>query len=132
MTMSDPIADMLTRIRNAILVRHGEVLVPHSKAKLAIAQILRDEGFIEDFRVTGDRPQPVIRIRLKYDEEREPVLTGLERISKPGRRIYVGKDKLPWVLEGLGVAVVSTSRGVMTAKSARGLKVGGEVWCHIW
>jgi small subunit ribosomal protein S8 len=132
MTMSDPIADMLTRIRNAISVRHREVLVPHSKAKLAIVEILRDEGFIEEFQVTGDRPQAMIRIRLKYDEEGEPLLLGLERISKPGRRVFAGKDELPWVLEGLGVAVVSTPRGVMTARRARRLKVGGEVWCHIW
>lgn len=135
MTMTDPIADMLTRIRNAIMAGHSYVVVPGSKMKLAIAGILKDEGFIENYDVTKDRPQPMIRIWLKYAgdrKDRRSAIMGLKRISKPGRRVYTGKKDIPWVLSGMGIAVLSTSKGVMTGKKARRLGVGGEVLCHIW
>ena len=135
MTMTDPIADMLTRVRNAIMAGHSYVVVPGSKMKLAIARILRDEGFIENYNVTKDRPQPMIRIWLKYagdKKDRRSVITGLKRVSKPGRRVYAGKKDIPWVLSGMGIAVLSTSRGIMTGKKARRLGIGGEVLCHIW
>lgn len=135
MTMTDPIADMLTRIRNAIMVGHSYVVVPGSKMKLAIAKILRDEGFIENYNVTKDRPQPMIRIWLKYagdKKDRRSAITGLKRVSKPGRRVYAGKKDIPWVLSGMGIAVLSTSRGIVTGKKARRLGIGGEVLCHIW
>jgi small subunit ribosomal protein S8 len=135
MTTTDPIADMLTRIRNAIMAGHSYVVIPGSKMKLAIAEILKDEGFIENYDVTKDRPQPMIRIWLKYAgdrKDRRPVITGLRRVSKPGRRVYTGKKDIPWVLSGMGIAVLSTSKGVMTGKKARRLGVGGEVLCHIW
>lgn len=135
MTMTDPIADMLTRIRNAIMAGHSYVVVPGSKMKLAIARILNEEGFIENYDVTKDHPQPMIRIWLKYAgdrKDRRSVITGLKRVSKPGRRVYAGKKDIPWVLSGMGIAVLSTSRGVMTGKKARRLGIGGEVLCHIW
>jgi small subunit ribosomal protein S8 len=132
MTMSDPIADMLTRLRNASMARHVQVLVPASKIKIAIAKILKEEGFIQDFEVTQDKPQPVIRIWLKYDENRRPVLKGLKRVSKPGRRIYTRRQDIPWVQSGMGVAILSTPKGVMTGKQARYLGVGGEVLCYVW
>ena len=135
MTMTDPIADMLTRIRNAIMAGHSYVVVPGSKMKLAIARILKDEGFIENYDVTKDRPQPMIRVWLKYAgdrKDRRAVITGLKRVSKPGRRVYTGKKDIPWVLSGMGIAVLSTSRGIMTGKKARRLGIGGEVLCHIW
>ncbi len=135
MTMTDPIADMLTRIRNAIMAGHSYVVVPGSKMKLAIARILKDEGFIENYEVTKDHPQPMIRIWLKYAgdrKDRRSAITGLKRVSRPGRRVYTGRRGIPWVLSGLGIAVLSTSRGVMTGKKARRLGLGGEVLCHIW
>jgi small subunit ribosomal protein S8 len=135
MTMTDPIADMLTRIRNALMAGHSYVVVPGSKMKLAITRILKDEGFIENYDVTKDRPQPMIRIWLKYAgdrKNRQSAITGLKRISKPGHRVYTGKSDIPWVLSGMGIAVLSTSRGVMTGKKARRLGIGGEVLCHIW
>ena len=135
MTMTDPIADMLTRIRNAIMAGHSYVAVPGSKMKLAIAKILKDEGFIERYDVTRDRPQPTIRVWLKYAgdrKDRRSVITGLKRVSKPGRRVYSGKKDIPWVLSGMGISVLSTSRGIMTGKKARRLGIGGEVLCHIW
>jgi small subunit ribosomal protein S8 len=135
MTMTDPIADMLTRVRNAIMAGHSYVVVPGSKMKLAIARILKDEGFIENYDVTKDRPQPMIRVWLKYAgdrKDRRSAITGLKRISKPGRRVYTGKKDIPWVLSGMGIAVLSTSRGIMTGKKARRLGIGGEVLCHIW
>jgi len=135
MSTTDPIADMLTRIRNTIMAGHSYVVVPGSKIKVAIAGILKDEGFIENYDVTKDRPQPTIRIWLKYAgdrKDRRSVITGLRRISKPGRRVYTGKEDIPWVLSGMGTAVLSTSKGIMTGKKARRLGVGGEVLCHIW
>jgi len=129
---TDPIADMLTRIRNAVMARHSHVVVPTSKMKVAITRILKDEGYIKDFYVTKDRPKSVIRIKLKYVDGREPVLTGLKRVSKIGRRIYSKKKDIPWVLSGMGVAILSTPKGVMTGRQARRLGVGGEVLCYVW
>ena len=130
--MTDPIADMLTRIRNAIMVRHKYALVPSSKMKLAIAKIFKEEGFIRNYDVTRDVPQPMIRIWLKYNEDKEPILRGLKRISKPGCRVYTGKQDIPWVLSGMGIAVLSTPQGIVTDRQARRLGVGGEVLCYIW
>lgn len=132
MPTTDPIADMLTRIRNGLMVRKSYVLVPSSKVKVAIAQILLEEGFIQGYEVTNERPQPNIRLWLKYDDKRRPIVSGLRRISRPGRRVYNGKRELPWVLSGLGIAIVSTPKGVMTDREARRTGVGGEVLCYVW
>lgn len=132
---TDPIADMLTRIRNAIAVGHAIVAIPHSKIKLDIAQILKDEGYIEDVMVTDGKPFATITIKLKYwgkRRERRPVITNLKRVSKPGRRIYVGKDQIPWVLSGMGICILTTPKGVVTGQKARREGVGGEVLCYIW
>ncbi len=130
--VSDPIADMLTRIRNGIMTRQKQVVVPGSKVKIAIARILKEEGFIRDFEVTKDLPQPQLRIVLKYDRDRQAVITGLRRISKPGRRVYVKRSQIPWVLSGLGIAVLSTPQGIMSGQRARRLGLGGEVLCYVW
>ena len=133
MTMSDPIADMLTRIRNANTAKHDTVDVPSSKMKLAIAQILLDEGYIRAFDVVEDGAFKTIHITLKYGADKsEKIITGLKRISKPGLRIYAGKDELPKVLGGLGIAIISTNQGVVTDKEARRLQVGGEVLAFVW
>ena len=133
MTMNDPIADMLTRIRNANTAKHDTVDVPSSKMKLAIAQILLDEGYIRAFDVVEDGAFKTIHITLKYGADKnERIITGLKRISKPGLRIYAGKDELPKVLGGLGTAIISTNQGVVTDKEARKLQVGGEVLAFIW
>ena len=132
MSVTDPIADMLTRIRNALAARHRYVLIPNSRIKAELARVLDEEGYIEGFDITRDRPQAMIRIWLKYTDDKAPVVTGLKRISKPGRRVYTQKGDIPWVLSGMGVAVLSTSKGVMTGRQARRLGVGGEVLCHIW
>ena len=133
MTMNDPIADMLTRIRNANTAKHDTVDVPSSKMKLAIAQILLDEGYIRAFDVVEDGAFKTIHITLKYGADKsEKIITGLKRISKPGLRIYAGKDELPKVLGGLGIAIISTNQGVVTDKEARRLQVGGEVLAFIW
>jgi len=133
MTMSDPIADMLTRIRNANTAKHDTVDVPASKMKLAIAQILFEEGYIKKYDVIDDGSFKTIRIILKYGADRnEKIISGLKRISKPGLRVYSGKDELPRVLGGLGVAIISTNQGVLTDKKARELEVGGEVLAYIW
>ena len=135
MSMSDPIADMLTRIRNAIGREHPAVSMPHSKIKEAVATVLKDEGFIGDYEVIDQNPQNVLRINLKYEGDRRnrrPVITALQRVSKPGRRVYVGKSDVPWVLSGMGVAILTTSQGVMTDQKARKLGVGGEVICKVW
>lgn len=133
MTMSDPIADMLTRIRNANIAKHDTVDVPASKMKIAIANILLDEGYIEKYDLVEDGSFKTIRITLKYGEDKnEKIITGLKRISKPGLRIYVGKDELPKVLGGLGIAILSTNKGVITDKEARRERVGGEVLAFIW
>ena len=130
MSMSDPIADMLTRIRNAQRVEKTEVAMPASKLKAAIAQVLTDEGYIEGFRVDANDGKPQLRIGLKYYAGR-PVIERLERVSRPGLRIYRGRDEIPQVMNGLGVAIVSTSRGVMTDRRARSQGVGGEVICYV-
>lgn len=133
MTMSDPIADMLTRIRNANTAKHDTVDVPSSKMKLAIAKILLDEGYIRKYDVVDDGNFKNIHITLKYGSDKnEKVLTGIKRISKPGLRVYAGKDELPRVLGGLGVAIISTNQGVITDKEARKLNVGGEVLAFVW
>ncbi len=132
MAVIDPIADMLTRIRNGLMLRKTFVLVPSSRIKMAIAQILLDEGFIQGYEVTDERPQPNIRVWLKYDDKRRPILTNLKRVSKPGRRVYTGKRELPWVLSGMGVAIISTPRGLMTDREARRQGVGGEILCYVW
>lgn len=132
MPVTDPISDMLTRIRNGLMVRKTFVLIPSSKIKVAIAQILLEEGYIQGYEVTNERPQPNIRVWLKYDQSRRPIVTGLKRVSKPGRRVYRGRQDLPWVLSGLGVAIVSTPKGVMTGREARRKGVGGEVLCYVW
>ena len=132
MTMTDPIADMLTRIRNANMARHDTVEVPGSKVKVAVAEILKNEGFIKDYEFKKDNKQGTIKIFFKYGPNREKVLTGLKRISKPGLRVYARKDELPKVLGGLGIAIISTSQGIMTDKAARRAGVGGEVLCYIW
>lgn len=130
--VTDPIADMLTRIRNASLVRHRRVSVPYSKLKEAVAKILVDEGFISGYSVTDEAPQPNLVMGMKYTGKGNPVITGLERVSKPGRRIYLGYRDIPWVRSGLGVAIVSTPKGVMTGRQARREQVGGEILCNVW
>ena len=133
MSMTDPIADMLTRIRNAVRARHPRVEIPHSRLKEGLAQILKREGFLD--AVVIHRPEggrPVIRIALKYSPDGEPALTGVDRVSRPGRRVYCAKDEIPRVLGGLGVAVVSTSRGLMSGDECRKARVGGEVLCNVW
>ena len=133
MTMSDPIADMLTRIRNANTAKHDTVDVPSSKMKLAIANILLEEGYIKKFDLVDDGNFKTIRITLKYGADRtEKIISGLKRISKPGLRIYAGKEELPRVLGGLGIAIISTNQGVVTDKKARELQVGGEVLAYVW
>lgn len=132
MVMTDPVADFLTRIRNGNMVMHETVEVPGSKLKLGIAGIMKDEGYIKDYEYIEDGKQGIIRIYLKYGSNREKVITGLKRISKPGLRVYVKKDEIPKVLGGLGTAVISTSQGLMTDKKARKNGLGGEVICYIW
>ena len=130
--MTDPIADMLTRIRNANQMRYKEVEVPASKIKLEIARILKEEGFIADFKVNKDSVQDMMVLNLKYGENKERVITGLKRISKPGLRVYAKSNEIPKVLNGLGIAIVSTSKGIMTDKEARKESLGGEVLAYIW
>ena len=132
MQITDPVADMLTRIRNANTAKHESVDVPASNLKKAIAQILLDEGYIKSFEVVEDGTQGIIRIQLKYLAGKEKVISGLRRVSKPGLRVYAGADELPRVLKGLGIAIISTSKGVMTDKKARANHVGGEVLAFIW
>lgn len=132
MSTTDPIADMLTRIRNAMAVRHSFVLVPASGLKEAVAEVLRDEGFIHRHEVVRDGRFPMLKVYLKYTEEREPVLRGLRRISKPGCRIYSKAKSIPWVKSGLGIVVLSTPRGVISGREARRLNVGGEILCEAW
>ncbi|SEP26313.1 MULTISPECIES: 30S ribosomal protein S8 [Propionispora] len=132
MVMTDPIADMLTRLRNANSVYHDKVEIPASKIKQAVAEILKSEGFIKDFEVIKDDKQGVLRVSLKYGPNREKVITGIKRISKPGLRVYAKRDQLPRVLGGLGIAIVSTSQGIMTDKQARRDGLGGEVLAYVW
>lgn len=137
MTIIDPIADMLTRIRNAVMAGHALVAMPSSKLKVEIARIMKDEGYLEGFDVaeSEDSAQKVLRLKIKYVGERrarKPVITGIERVSKPGRRVYTKRQDIPWVLSGIGVAILSTPKGVMTGSRARQLGVGGEIICKVW
>jgi len=132
MHITDPIADMLTRIRNASSAKHESVDVPASNMKKSIAEILIDEGFIKSYQFVADGGQGVLKIVLKYTAKREPVITGLRRVSKPGLRVFVGAEDMPSVFRGIGVAIVSTSKGVMTGKAAKEANVGGEVLAYIW
>ena len=131
MTISDPIADMLTRIRNAIMAKHDSVLIPSSRMKLAITRILKNEGFVSDYEVLKDKPHRVIKVYLKYDNN-QPVLSGLERVSKPGLRVYVQRKEITRVYGGLGIAIVSTAKGVMTGQQAWRQGIGGELLCYVW
>ena len=137
MSVSDPIADMLTRVRNAVMAGQSQIAMPSSKIKAEIAKILKDEGFLEGFEVVDGEKESfkVLRLKIKYigeRRERKPVLSGIERVSTPGRRIYTNKKEIPWVLSGLGVAILSTPKGVMTGARARQLGVGGEILCKVW
>lgn len=130
--MTDPISDMLTRIRNAIMAKHEFVLIPTSKIKVSIAQILKEEGFIRDYEVVSDPPRKALRIYLKYTGPKEPVLTGLKRVSKPGLRVYTSATEIPRVYGGLGVAILSTPQGMLTGEQAWRRRVGGEILCYVW
>ncbi|MDA1329944.1 MAG: 30S ribosomal protein S8 [Chloroflexi bacterium] len=137
MSMTDPIADMLTRLRNAVMAGHTLVAMPSSNLKAAIAQILKEEGFVESFEIVeGEIPAfKILRVNLKYlgdRRERRSVISGLERVSKPGRRVYAKRTEIPWVLSGLGIAILSTPRGVMSGQRARQMGVGGEILCKVW
>jgi Ribosomal protein S8 len=137
MSMTDPIADMLTRIRNSVMSGQAMTAMPSSKVKVEIAKILKEEGYIENYEIAdGERPsQKVLRVKIKYigeRRERKPVLTNLERVSRPGRRVYTKKQEIPWVLSGIGVAILSTPKGIMTGQRARQLGVGGEILCKVW
>ncbi len=131
MTVTDPIADMLTRIRNAIMAGHDDVLVPSSTIKLAITKILKEEGSIERYEIPKGQPWPMIKIRLKYTDD-QPAILGLERVSKPGLRVYVERRKIPRVYGGLGIAILSTPKGIMTGKEAWRQHLGGEILCYVW
>jgi len=132
MPVTDPIADMLTRIRNAIQVHHESVMMPHSKMKLSIAKILKEEGFIRDYDLPRGQVHPTLRLHLTYREGRQPAIAGLKRISKPGLRVYVGKGEIPRVYGGLGLAIVSTSKGLMAGRRAWREGMGGELICYVW
>ena len=132
MVMTDPIADFFTRIRNANMVMHEKVEIPASKTKIAMAEILKNEGFIKAYEQIEDGKQGIIRVYLKYGANKEKVITGLKRISKPGLKVYCKKDEIPKVLGGLGIAIISTSKGIVTDKEARKLGLGGEVICYVW
>ena len=131
MTITDPIADMLTRIRNAIMADHDSVLVPSSKMKLSIAKILEEEGFIDRYEVLKGKPQPMMKIYLKYTDD-QPAILGLERASKPGLRVYVERREIPRVYGGLGITILSTSKGIMTGQEAWRQHLGGEILCYVW
>lgn len=137
MSMVDPISDMLTRMRNAVMAGHNTVAIPSSTIKVAIAKIMKEEGYITNFEIADGKivGSKVLRLRLKYvgeRRERRPVISGLERVSRPGKRVYTGKKEIPWVLSGIGIAILSTPKGVMTGQRARQLGVGGEVLCRVW
>ena len=129
---TDPIADMLTRIRNAVLARHDTVAMPTSKIKKQIADILKNEGFVKNCILEAKKPQGIIKIDLRYDEKGNPLLLGLKRVSKPGLRVYASKDKIPSVYGGMGISIISTSQGIMTGENAKRKGVGGEVLCYVW
>ena len=132
MSMSDPLADMLTRIRNAVMVRYETVDVPMSNLKVDVAKVLRQEGFITDYEIIEDNKQGILRITLKYGPKNEKVISGIRRVSKPGLRQYVKADDIPKVLSGLGISILSTSKGVITDREARRLRIGGEILCEAW
>jgi small subunit ribosomal protein S8 len=132
MSMSDPLADMMTRIRNAVMVKFDTVVMPSSRNKASIAKVLKDEGFISDFQVIDEGIQGTLKINLKYGPNRESVITGIKRISKPGLRKYAKADALPKVLDGLGISIISTSKGIITDRTARAQNTGGEILCEVW
>jgi small subunit ribosomal protein S8 len=132
MSMSDPVADMLTKIRNGIMGSHDTVDVPSSRLKVSIAKILKSEGFVRNYKVTSDKGHGIIKIFLRYDENGEPIISGLKRVSKPSCRVYAKNEKIPLVQNGFGINILSTSKGVMTDKQARKMKLGGEILCAIW
>ncbi len=132
MNITDPISDMLTRIRNAIIVRHDSLLIPASKLKLVLSQLLKEEGFIADYELLRGKPQQMIKITLRYTRDKRPLLIGMKRVSRPGLRVYVAKGEIPRLYGGLGTAILSTSQGVMTGQKARKLGVGGEFLCYVW
>ena len=132
MVMTDPIADLLTRIRNACMARFERVDIPASRIKLNIAKVLKEEGYIKNFKLIKDKKQGILRLYLKYDEDNVPVIAGLQRVSKPSCRIHVTHDKIPYVLNGLGTAILSTSKGILCDRDARKQKVGGELLCKVW
>ena len=132
MTMTDPIADMLTRTRNAVAVKHDYVNIPASKMKLSIAKVLKDEGFIRYYETFEEGPRRIVRVHLNYTGDREPLLTGLKRVSRPGLRVYVQKREIPRVFNGLGIAILSTPKGIMAGQQAWRQKIGGEVLCYVW
>jgi len=132
MSMSDPLADMLTRIRNAVMAKFESVEMPSSTVKVSVAKVLKDEGYITDYSVSDDSLQGILKVDLKYGQESEAVITGIKRISKPGLRKYAKASAIPKVLNGLGIAIVSTSKGVVTDKTARALNAGGEIICEVW
>ena len=135
MTNSDPIADMLTRLRNALMAGHSSVSVPSSKIKVAIAELLKEEGYIKGVEVTDDKPAPMLRMELKYfgdRRNRRPVIMGIERMSRPGRRYYAGMKDIPWIKSGMGIVIMSTPKGVMSGQSARRQGIGGEILCKVW
>jgi small subunit ribosomal protein S8 len=132
MAMSDPLADMLTRVRNASMVHFDSVDMPLSKVKVSVAKILKEEGYINDYHIQKDGVQGILKIDLKYDDAADNVIIGLRRVSKPGRRLYVNADNIPSVMSGLGIGIVSTSKGVMTDRQARKMRLGGELLCEVW
>ncbi len=132
MSMSDPLADMLTRIRNGIMANFDNVIMPQSNIKTNIAKVLQDEGYIQSFEVNDDGPQGTLKINLKYSPQGEPVITGIKRVSKPGLRKYAKADAIPTVLNGLGIAIISTSKGITTDRTARAQNTGGEILCEVW
>lgn len=132
MTITDPIADMLTRIRNAAMARHDHALIPASKTKLAMTKILKEEGFINDYEVLKGKPDRVIKIYLRYQENKQPAISGIERVSKPGLRIYARRKEIPRVYGGLGIAIISTSKGLKTGQQAWKLGTSGEILCYVW
>jgi small subunit ribosomal protein S8 len=132
MVMTDPIADFLTQIRNACMANHERVDVPSSKIKLSIAKLLKEEGYINNYKLVKDKKQGILRVYLKYDNKNVPIIEGLERISKPSCRVYVRHDKIPYVLNGYGTVILSTSKGVLTDREARQQRIGGELLCKVW
>jgi small subunit ribosomal protein S8 len=130
--LTDPISDMLTRMRNAVLIKSEKVDIPASKMKVEIAKILKEEGFIKSYKIIKDKKQGILRVTLKYTSENEPVVSGLKRISKPGRRVYVGKSEVPRVMGEVGIAIITTPKGILSDKECRSEGIGGEVLCYVW